>query len=237
MLAKPTFKTPYMADAECEKCSGMGFVPEPERCGSMAMCECNARMGHGHRVAVSRIPVKYKTVTGDSFKPETANERAALKDVGVYVRTFRQHENDLYLFGQYGTGKTHLACAVLMALTKHHAVGILYWPVAQLLAEAKKAFDTRGDVEVDKNLFDKICDIDVLALDDLGADRPTDWAIEYLTSLVDSRYSSNKPTIITSNIHQKDLYNVYGGRLASRVFERCVVGHLDGRDRRQAVAA
>ena len=77
---------------------------------------------------------------------------------------------------------------------------------------------------------------DLLALDDLGAERATDWALETLTRLIDTRTMRGLPTVITSNYRLGELRDLWGGvtgqRIASRIAGACDIAHLGGEDRR-----
>ena len=70
-----------------------------------------------------------------------------------------------------------------------------------------------------------------LILDDLGAEKFTEWVAEAVYDLIDHRYAWMKPTIITSNLDPVRLSELFGARLASRISSGRVV-HLTGRDRR-----
>lgn len=67
-------------------------------------------------------------------------------------------------------------------------------------------------------------------LDDIGAEKPTEWVRETLFSLIDFRYQNNKPIIFTSNFHLSNLENKLGKPIISRIVEMCRVIKLDGED-------
>lgn len=76
----------------------------------------------------------------------------------------------------------------------------------------------------------------LLALDDLGAERPTEWAIETLTRLIDTRVAEGLPTIVTSNYRIGQIRDLWGGmagkRVASRLAGACRPIEVKGQDRR-----
>jgi DNA replication protein DnaC len=71
-------------------------------------------------------------------------------------------------------------------------------------------------------------------LDDLGAEKPSEWTCEKLLELVDERYVQARPTIVTSNLPPNKLSTHVGERVASRLAEMCTVVPVVGQDRRRA---
>lgn len=107
--------------------------------------------------------------------------------------------------GKAGRGKTHLACAVLNSLKDRHTIGFAHVPtLLELLRRGE------GDIQ-------QLIAVDLLALDDLGSERESDWALEKLLVIVDGRLNQYKPTIYTTNFNIDELELRLGSRLASRV--------------------
>ncbi len=111
----------------------------------------------------------------------------------------------LLFYGRSGSGKTHLACAVANALKTKHRVAFAYVPslLDQLRAQ-----------EVDLH---RLLSADLLVLDDLGSERPTDWSLEKLLIIVDGRLNEYRPTVFTTNYPLEELEKRLGMRLASRI--------------------
>ena len=142
-----------------------------------------------------------------------------------------------YLWGEPGTGKTWAAaCAVRLAVEEAVEEAPLFpdarlVSAADLLAEVREGFDGG-----DRGALSRACRVGLLALDDLGAERPTPWAVETLTRLVDARASAGLPTVVTSNLRVGRLRDRLGGvegkRLASRLAGACEAIEVAGPDRR-----
>lgn len=139
-----------------------------------------------------------------------------------------------YLWGEPGRGKTWAAAhAVRVACGKS-----LTGDVPALLITAKRLLDRvkdgYGGSEPDALAHARR--VGLLALDDLGAERPTDWAIETISELIDSRTMEGLPTIVTSNYSLGQLRNLWGGmpgaRIASRLGGACERIEVTGEDRR-----
>lgn len=141
-----------------------------------------------------------------------------------------------YLYGEPGTGKTWAAaCAVRLWVRSHLGEsGGRAWMVtaADLLEGLKRDMDER-----DPKAWERARRARLLVLDDLGAERPTDWARERLEALLDARLRSGGVTVATSNLRIGELRDLWGGvegkRMASRLSGLCGKGReVAGPDRR-----
>ena len=131
-------------------------------------------------------------------------------------RVARREDWSAFLCGSYGTGKTHLAIAAL-SLWDNFSTG-RFWKVPDFLRWIKRrAYDEQEPID---SVLDPYRTRNTLIVfDDLGAENQTDWAGEQLYSVLDSRYDSRLPTIITSNVSPQKL----DGRIVSRFRSGLVV--------------
>lgn len=135
-----------------------------------------------------------------------------------------------YLWGLPGRGKTYAAAAaVRMAVMAGWGARLV---TAKALLDAVKAEWDGGE----KGTIHRAELYNLLALDDLGVERPTEWAMETLTGLIDARVASGLPTIVTSNFSLGELRDRWGGmpgmRIASRLGGACERIQMGGVDRR-----
>lgn len=135
-----------------------------------------------------------------------------------------------YLWGLPGRGKTYAAAAaVRMAVEGGETARLV---TAKALLDAVKDGWDGGD----RGALDRAARYRVLALDDLGMERPTEWAMETITGLIDARVSAGLPTIVTSNYSLGELRDRWGGmpgmRIASRLGGACERVEMAGADRR-----
>lgn len=135
-----------------------------------------------------------------------------------------------YLWGTCGTGKTYAAaCAVRLTVLDGGRAKLV---TAKALLDGVRAEWDGGE----RGTIERAERYDLLALDDLGAERPTDWAKETITRLIDTRTMRGLPTIVTSNYRLGQLRDAWGGiegdRLASRIMGACERVEMSGPDRR-----
>jgi DNA replication protein DnaC len=98
---------------------------------------------------------------------------------------------------------------------------VAVYSVPRLLAEIKATYDRDGDGSY-LQLFDRLCGVDLLHLDDLGAERTTDWVLEQLYSIVNERWQDERSILITTNLTEKDkLHEQLTPRTVSRLIEMC----------------
>jgi DNA replication protein DnaC len=122
----------------------------------------------------------------------------------------------LTLQGDAGRGKSHLAEAILReAFTS--TVRLRYEQVSDMLQDMRATFSQRDHALETHMAYYRSRDI--LVLDDLGAERATDWTVDILTSIVDERYRNGKRTVITTNKSYDQMKDTIGFRLASRIFD------------------
>ncbi len=119
-----------------------------------------------------------------------------------YIRNFEEMgRTGLLLYGDVGTGKTYLAACIANALlNKGFSVK---WLTSMQIVERGNLFNESEYAEYTHSIVSP----DLLIIDDLGAERGTEFALERVHSLVDTRISSNKPMIVTTNIDITDIGN------------------------------
>lgn len=140
----------------------------------------------------------------------------------------------LYIHGPFGCGKTGLMAAVVRSLCEEGvATRIIDYP--SLLEEMKQAFNHKEPFDV----FSNVSHYHVLVIDDVGAERPTEWARSQLLQLVNYRYERQLTTAYVSNYAPDDLATrlavdevVEGGRIVSRIVEGAIQHRIDHKNRR-----
>lgn len=172
--------------------------------------------------------------------PQDRHGKAALTEAlrwrSLYLDGNPQEQRpNLLLFGSVGSGKTGLAWAVLRSLIEHFQIEGSFLIFPDLLARMREAFDRH----VPFDAFTNVGRVPVLVVDDVGAERPTEWAVSQLLTLVDRRYQRNLPTIYTTNYEPHTLAErighndqILGDRIVSRMVASAVQVRLNAGDRR-----
>jgi DNA replication protein DnaC len=157
----------------------------------------------------------------------TRQIRGFVRDIGTNLDKGR----GLWLFGDVGTGKTSLAMLVSKAaLEAGRSVAIYSMP--RLLADIKETYEDRSESSY-MQLFDRLVGVDLLHLDDLGAEKRTEWVLEQLYSIINERWQEQRSVVVTTNlIDVDDLRDQIGPRTVSRLHEMCELIPIMGRDRR-----
>lgn len=150
--------------------------------------------------------------------------------MGMYAYKRSLDGRGTYFFGQPGRGKTYAAAAaVRMAVLNGWKARLV---TSKALLDAVKAEWDGGE----KGTLYRAERYRLLVLDDLGLERPTEWAMETITGLIDARTASGLPTIVTSNYSLGELSDRWGGmpgmRIASRLGGHCERIEVRGADRR-----
>lgn len=185
-------------------CDGSGWILGPEDVARP--CECRERRLDRLRArgVTSVIPRKYRDVSFDLLKNDGMDSRV-LAGLEAYVDDLDANlasGKGLWLMGDVGTGKTAAAMLVSKrALEAGRSVAIYSLP--RLLARIRSTFETDSDDSY-LEFFERLTSVDLLHLDDLGAQQRTDWVLEQLYSIVNQRYESERSVIVTMNISVDD---------------------------------
>lgn len=190
----------------------------------------------------SNIPRRYLKQDPYDFQMST-NLDAAL-DFVTDIREKVELGENLYLYSaQPGTGKTSVGCYALLKYLFLDVKGApydldnrraFYLNVPEFLDRLRKSFNS-PDPELE-GLLEELTDTNnaprLILFDDLGAERPSEWAVERLYTLINFRTANMLSSIYTSNLDQQGLSKTLGPRIASRVFGYSTILELVGKDHR-----
>lgn len=150
----------------------------------------------------SLVPPELRSVTMNMYQPVNDSQKDAKKRAAGYVEAFdiKRPENLLF-YGLYGVGKSHLArCISRGVMLKGHSS--IFISVPKLLRKLRSTYNKESEVTEDQ-LITALEEVDLLILDDIGAENESNHAKEKLFDIVDSR--QGRSTIYTSNMTPKQL--------------------------------
>ena len=164
-----------------------------------------------------------------TFSADDGKDPAAIKTAKLYVENWaemKKHARGLLLLGSVDTGKTFLTCCIANALIDN-GVSVYVSTVRQLL-------NNYSNYKLREALLLKIRDCSLFIIDDLGTELNNEKNNDMLFDIIDTRYRSGKPLIVTTNLSPYDLKNPELGRerLYSRIIEKCTPITINGVHRR-----
>ncbi len=191
------------------------------------------------RLADSNIPKRYLHCTLANFTAYNESLERAVAQAKRVVDAFPNVSRGMFLEGQPGVGKTHLAVAVLKQAIQTTGARGLFYDTRDLLRLIRSTYDaSTRTTELD--ILRPVMTAELLVLDDLGAEKTSEWVDETMNLIVNTRYNERRLTIFTSNYPdipddtdpQSLLFRI-GARMRSRLHEMCEFVVLDAADYRE----
>lgn len=150
-------------------------------------------------------------------------------------------EGSFFITGPTGCGKTHFACALLRETS--FGISSRFMSSEELLIMLKDSYNRpspaklyRHEEEEEESEQDsvitRLCEIGILAIDDFGMERITDWSLSVIRHIINSRYNELRRTYITSNLTLQEIAKDYDQRIASRLGQMCHIVTMKGKDMR-----
>jgi DNA replication protein DnaC len=204
------------------RCDGSGFLFDE---GTRRARDCSCRPRRIARAKARRlagvIPRRYRGV-GFDRPPVRDMDPRVVRAVRRYVDGLDAHLAEgrgIWFVGDVGTGKTTLAMLIsAAALEAGHSVAIYSLP--KLLGLLRQTFDDAAETSLN-DLLDRLVAVDLLHVDDVGAEQTSPWVLEQLYTIVNTRYEDGKAILLTTNLEHDPLCEQIGKRTVSRLVEMC----------------
>jgi DNA replication protein DnaC len=219
-------------------CDGSGWILGPEDVARP--CECRTeRLNRGRSRGISSvIPPRYRGVSFDrppvSDMARDLQTKIAVNEVRAFIDDLDARVAEgrgLWLFGDTGTGKTTLAMLISKAALEAGKTVAIY-SLPKLLARIRRTYDSEPGGDSYLSFFERLTSVDLLHIDDLGAEKRSDWVLEQLYALVNERYEAQRSILITTNLPHPELEEQIGSRTVSRLTQMCDEVEVLGDDRR-----
>ncbi len=186
-------------EAACPRCGDTGFTLVPSGESTVAQaCPCRRMDEHIALFNKIGIPTAVARASFESFKSWSPDHERAKAVAEDFARKFRKDAptKGFLLYGRPGAGKTHLVVATLRKLALEKGVGGRYVELMLLLSDIRAGFDAnRSHMEILRPLLD----VPVLAIDELGKERGTEWERSMLDELISRRFNSGLATLFATN--------------------------------------
>ena len=177
----------------------------------------------------AQIPPRFRDLDFNTFPVDDPDKRSALELAKAYADN--PQAGSLLLLGDFGTGKTGLAIAILKARLAAH-VPSLFVRVPDLLDRIRATYNRDSTVTYDE-VIESVRNVPFLVLDDLGAESQTPWVIEKLYQILGHRHDYLLPTVYTTNLTLDQLEARLGERIFWRIVEDCQQVVVGGRNLRE----
>lgn len=226
----------------CPLCHGTGWKENSE--GRLARCDCWRETVSRRLISEARIPRRYHHCTLNDF---TTYDNETLEDALSRSRKLADEfpvvNRGLFFLGDPGVGKTHLAAAILKQVIVTRGARGLFYDTRDLLKVIRGTYNAVVKT-TELEVLRPVMEVDLLVLDDLGAEKTSEWVEETLNLIVNTRYNERRVTIFTSNYPDLppdsntevlSLHDRIGFRMRSRLHEMCDFLDLEGADYRMLV--
>lgn len=224
----------------CPICNDTGWkLVDRDGARRVVRCECWRQDLTKNLLTAARVPARYVRCELETFEHDIDSQREAFHRATAFVEAFPVVDKGLLLHGPHGVGKTHLAVGMLKAAIRRTGARGYFFETRELLRLVRDTYNKSVD-ETEMDVLGPVLYADLLVLDDLGAERKSDWVLETLGLVVNTRYNAKRPTIFTSNLMDSaDSTDVrtfifqLGERTRSRLKEMCDWVEIHGVDVRE----
>lgn len=203
--------------------------------GALEAVELKQKREIESKFAISNLGERFADSTFEKFTPLPGTEKT-LEFCKSYANTFPAYGAEaLLIWGEYGNGKSHLAAAVAHTV-KDKGRTVVFQTMPELLERIRQTFNDRNNKETERDIMRALHDCELLVLDDVGAEKLSDWVQDVLFRIVDGRYRQKKPIMYTTNLKPNDLKDRVGPRIYDRMMETSILVQNTGTSYRMKVA-
>jgi DNA replication protein DnaC len=184
------------------------------------MLEKNKKSSVEKLLRQAGIPKRFKDCSFENYKTSQSSLKNA-KLCKEYAEGFLENlENGTsrVFYGNVGTGKTHLACAIANEVMKKHQKSVLFTRAMRMLMDFKGTY-SKTSRQSERDIVDRYASPDLLIIDEVGVHYGTDAEKVIFFEILDERYVNLKPTILITNQNIEGLNEAVGDRIVDRMNE------------------
>ncbi len=163
---------------------------------------------------------RFQKRTFETFQPSPSNQKAFDQALGFKIDGSGE---SLLLSGPWGIGKTHLSAAIANRFLNQHT--LLYISCPELLNQLRQEM-----LEASSDKLNLVRSVELLVLDDLGVEKPSDWVKEILFLIINHRYEYERASVFTTDCDLEELERRLGSRILSRLIGMCCLVRFKDRD-------
>jgi DNA replication protein DnaC len=188
----------------CPICGGTGWKTiERGKERQAVRCDCRVQDRGSRLLAAAHIPARYEHCGLSNFNTEGDREslQEALRIATQFVENYPVEKKGLLFLGRPGVGKTHLGIAILKSLV-HKGIPCRFVDYRELLKEVQHSYNQTVQT-TELELLQPVLETEVVLLDELGAIRTSQWVWDTVAHILNTRYSENRTTLITTNFEDR----------------------------------
>lgn len=227
--------------ASCKKCNGQGWIWIDKN--TVKECDCRKELLTNNKIKFAAIPEVFRDLRLDSFSTAFYQDKEAINKIVLAIKDYLENLDEIraegigiYMWSRTpGSGKTRLATSLANELIQKYDMNVKFITSLDIIDEIRATWDK--DVESfssESQLMRYLTTVEVLVIDDFGAETHKDWIDDKFYKIINTRYINKLITIFTSNDNLTN--SEYDKRITNRIIEKSYILHFPEQSVREGIA-